>query len=112
MRALALSAAAAHALLLALFFLGFVDVVVLATSAVIFTVVLGLVILIRNGPESFVWTATAAGLTALAGWGSWLVLLALDPGSTDPSINVIGVLLTPIAVLAFLVAAFLPATRR
>ena len=57
-------------------------------------------------------TVFAAGLTALSGWGSWLVLWALDPSRTDGSINVIGVLLPPVAVIVYLVAALLPQTRR
>ncbi|MDO5511874.1 hypothetical protein [Corynebacterium sp.] len=111
MRTLFLGAAAAHALLVGCQWLP-VDIMILAVAGVIAALVVGGVVLVRNGPIASVWVGTAASLTALIGWGSWLVIWALDPSRSDPAINIIGVLLPPVAVIVYLVAAFLPSTRR
>ena len=70
-----------------------------AVIAIGLTLAIGVFVLVRNGPAGTVWVATAAGLIALSGWSSWPVLWALDPSRTDGSINVIGVLLPPVAVI-------------
>jgi len=112
-RTLFLTAAAVHAALFALVFLtSSLDVMLASVLGVAFALAFGLFTLIRNGPIAPLWVGTAAGLTALIGWGSWLVLWALDPGRTDDTVNVIGVLFPPLAVVIYLVAALLPATRR
>jgi len=112
-RTLLLATAALHAALFAVPFLtSTLDIMLAAGVAMVLTLATGVFVLGRNGPVGTVWVATAAGLTALSGWGSWLVLWALDPSRTDGSINVIGVLLPPVAVIVYLVAALLPQTRR
>lgn len=113
MRTLFLTASAVHAVLIAgVWLTPAVDVMLLAGLGVAVAVAIGLIALIRNGPVAPLWVGTAAGLTALIGWGSWLVLWALDPGRTDDTVNVNGVLFPPLAVVIYLVAALLPATRR
>lgn len=113
MRTLFLTAAAVHAVLVAGVWLPLpIDVMLLAGIGVAAALSVGIIALIRNGPVAPLWVGTAAGLTALIGWGSWLVLWALDPGRTDDTVNVIGVLFPPLAVVIYLVAALLPATRR
>lgn len=113
MRTLFLTAAAVHAALFALVFLtSSLDVMLASVLGVAFALAFGLFPLIRNGPIAPLWVGTAAGLTALIGWGSWLVLWALDPSRTATQpVNFIG-LLPPVAVVLFLVAALLPSTRR
>ncbi|GAB3703714.1 hypothetical protein [Corynebacterium nasicanis] len=112
MRTLLFLAAAFHAALFAVLLLtSRVDVMLLAVLGVLAALAVGGVVLVRNGPIATVWVATAAGLIGLLGWGSWLVLWALDPSRSDGAINIIGVLLPPIAGLVYLVAALLP-TRR
>lgn len=113
MRTLFLTAAAVHAALFALVFLtSSLDVMLASVLGVAFALAFGLFTLIRNGPIAPLWVGTAAGLTALIGWGSWLVLWALDPSRTATQpVNFIG-LLPPVAVVLFLVAALLPSTRR
>jgi len=112
-RTLFLTAAAVHAALFALVFLtSSLDVMLASVLGVAFALAFGLFTLIRNGPIAPLWVGTAAGLTALIGWGSWLVLWALDPSRTATQpVNFIG-LLPPVAVVLFLVAALLPSTRR
>lgn len=113
MRTLLLAAAAIHALLLALPFLtSTLDIMLAAVIATALTLAIGIFVLVRNGPVGTVWVATAAGLTALSGWGSWLVLWTLDPDLTVGTRNVIGVVLPVVAVIVYLVAALLPQTRR
>ncbi|MDO5670019.1 MAG: hypothetical protein Q4G50_08455 [Corynebacterium sp.] len=113
MRNLFLIAAAIHAVLFALAWLAAsIDIMILAGIGVVAALAVGLTALIRNGPIAPLWVGTAAGLTALIGWGSWLVLWALDPSRTNAALNILGVLLPPIAVLVYLVAALLPAARR
>ncbi len=112
MRTLLFTAAAVHAALFSIVFLtSTLDVMLAAVIAVFFSLALGAFALVRNGPVGTIWVATAAGLTSLLGWGSWLILWALDQGRTSNTINVIGVLLPPISVIVFLVAALLPQTR-
>ena len=108
-----LTAAAVHAVLVAGVWLPLpIDVMLLAGIGVAAALAVGLIALIRNGPVAPLWVGTAAGLTALIGWGSWLVLWALDPSRTATQpVNFIG-LLPPVAVVLFLVAALLPSTRR
>jgi len=112
-RTLFLTAAAVHAALFALVFLtSSLDVMLASVLGVAFALAFGLFTLIRNGPIAPLWVGTAAGLTALIGWGSWLVLWELDPSRTATQpVNFIG-LLPPVAVVLFLVAALLPSTRR
>lgn len=112
MRTLLLAAAAIHAALFSIVFLtSTLDVMLAAVIAVTLSLAIGAFALVRNGPVGTTWVATAAGLTSLIGWGSWLVLWALDRGRTGDAVNVIGVLLPPVAVVVFLVAALLPQTR-
>ncbi|AJE32970.1 hypothetical protein B842_05605 [Corynebacterium humireducens NBRC 106098 = DSM 45392] len=112
MRTLLLAAAALHAALFAITFLtSTLDVIVASVIAVILSLAMGAFALVRNGPVGTIWVATAAGLTALIGWASWLILWALDRGRTGAAVNVIGVLLPPASVVIFLVAALLPQTR-
>ncbi|HHU66478.1 MAG: hypothetical protein GX859_11580 [Corynebacterium humireducens] len=113
MRTLLLTAAAIHAVLFSIVFLtSTMDVILAAVIAVPLSLAMGAFALVRNGPVGTMWVGTAAGLTALLGWGSWLILWALDRGRTGAAVNVIGVLLPPIAAVTFLVAALLPQTRR
>lgn len=113
MRTLLFVSAAVHAALFALVFLtSTLDVMLAAVLGVAFALAFGLLALIRNGPIPTMWVATAGGLVALTGWGSWLVYWALDPTRTATQpVNIIG-LLPPVAVVLFLVAALLPSTRR
>ena len=113
MRPLFLAAAAAHAVLVAILFTATVDVMLLSGIGIVVTLVTGVVGLVRKGIGAGMWAgAVAAGLVALLGWGSWLLVWATDPDRNDPVINVWGILLPGLAVVVYLVAAALPSTRR
>lgn len=113
MRTLLLAAAGIHAVLIALMLRnGPVDVMVLAGIGVVATLVTGVMILTRDGAIGTVWVGTVAGLAALAGLGSWLLLWFLDPERTGAVINITGILAPGLAVLLYLLAALLPGRRR
>lgn len=113
MRALFLIAAAVHAALVAVIMLTLhVDIMVLSAVAILATLAIGAVAFARGGRGAGMWAGLAAGLIALAGWGSWFVLWAMNPDRSDPVINIWGILLPGLAVLVYLVAAALPSTRR
>ncbi|MBP2333229.1 MULTISPECIES: hypothetical protein [Corynebacterium] len=112
MRSLFLAAAAAHAVLVAVLFTASVDVMLLSGIGIVATLVTGVVGLVRKGIGAGMWAGAVAGLIALLGWGSWLLVWATDPDRNDPVINVWGILLPGLAVIIYLVAAALPSTRR
>ncbi|MFD5868135.1 hypothetical protein ACFWGD_05900 [Corynebacterium sp. NPDC060344] len=116
MRSLFLVAAAIHTLLVAAVMLTLnVDIMVLSAIALLATLIIGGVAFARRGRGAGMWAGALAGLIAIAGWGSWLVLWAMDPGRGGAAINIWGILLPGLAVLVYLVAAALPSsagTRR
>lgn len=110
MRLLFFAAAAAHAVLVAILFTASVDVMLLSGIGVVVTLVTGVVGLVRKGIGAGMWAGAVAGLVALLGWGSWLLVWATDPDRNDPVINVWGILLPGLAVIVYLVAAVLPSS--
>ena len=113
MRSLFLAAAAVHAVLVAAIMLALrIDIMILSAIGILATLVIGGVAFARGGRGAGMWAGLVAGVIALAGWGSWLVLWAIDTGRGGAVINIWGILLPALAVIVYLVAALLPATRR
>ena len=113
MRSLFLAAAAVHAVLVAAIMLALrIDIMILSAIGILATLVIGGVAFARGGRGAGMWAGLVAGVIALVGWGSWLVLWAIDTGRGGAVINIWGILLPALAVIVYLVAALLPATRR
>ena len=112
MRTLFLIAAAIHALLVAIMLALHVDIMILSAIGLLATLIIGGLAMVRRGRGAGMWAGLVAGVIALAGWGSWLVLWAIDTGRGGAVINIWGILLPALAVIVYLVAALLPSTRR
>ena len=113
MRSLFLAAAAVHAVLVAAIMLALrIDIMILSAIGILATLAIGGVAFARGGRGAGMWAGLVAGVIALVGWGSWLVLWAIDTGRGGAVINIWGILLPALAVVVYLVAALLPATRR
>ena len=115
MRTLFLIAAAIHALLVAIMLALHVDIMILSAIGLLATLIIGGLAMVRRGRGAGMWAGLVAGVIALAGWGSWLVLWTIDTGRGGAVINIWGTLLPGLAVLVYLVAAVLPSsagTRR
>lgn len=111
MRWLFLAAAAVHAALLAVIMLTLrIDIMILSAIGILATLAIGGVAFARGGRGAGMWAGLVAGVIALAGWGSWLVLWAIDTGRGGAVINIWGILLPGLAVLVYLVAAVLPSS--
>ena len=115
MRTLFLIAAAIHALLVAIMLALHIDIMILSAIGLLATLIIGGLAMVRRGRGAGMWAGALAGLIAIAGWGSWPVLLTIDSGRGGAVINIWGILLPGLAVLVYLVAAVLPSsagTRR
>ena len=110
MRTLFLIAAAIHALLVAIMLALHVDIMILSAIGILATLAIGGVAFARGGRGAGMWAGLVAGVIALAGWGSWPVLLTIDSGRGGAVINIWGILLPGFAVLVYLVAAVLPSS--
>lgn len=111
MRTLFLIAAAIHALLVAAVMLTLsVDIIALSAIGILATLIIGGIAMVRRGRGAGMWAGLVAGVIALAGWGSWLVLWTIDTGRGGAVINIWGILLPGLAVLVYLVAAVLPSS--
>ena len=113
MRSLFLAAAAVHAVLVAAIMLALrIDIMILSAIGILATLAIGGVAFACGGRGAGMWAGLVAGVIALVGWGSWLVLWAMDTGRGGAVINIGGILLPALAVIVYLVAALLPSTRR
>lgn len=89
-----------------------INVLILAAIGMIATLIIGGLAFYRRGSGPGMWAGAVAGLVALVGWGSWLMVWAEDPEGNQPVINIAGVLLPALAVVVYLLAGLLPSTRR
>lgn len=106
MRRLLITAAALTALVYVLtYFSQFIDLMVAAVLGVALTLILGVLIVARRTGMVALILGIVASLTALIGWGSNLVLWMTDPDRTGQVVNTIGMVLPPVAILLFLLAA-------
>ena len=82
----------------------------MSAIGILATLAIGGVAFARGGRGAGMWAGLVAGVIALAGWGSWLVLWTIDTGRGGAVINIWGILLPGLAVLVYLVAAVLPSS--